>query len=105
MIEPVIKKHALTMPETALRWLRHHSALDMRSTLSPPDGVIIGVSNLAQLQSNLHDIEKGPLPDEVVGALDKAWLITKPTAANYWHFDLEYTYHTQEARFGQTRLA
>ncbi|KAJ9294386.1 hypothetical protein DTO271G3_6961 [Paecilomyces variotii] len=96
-IEPVVEKHGLTMLETALRWLRHHSALNIKD--GGRDGIIIGVSSLSQLESNLRDIEKGPLPEEVVEALDQAWLITKPTTANYWHLDLKYTYNTQEALF------
>lgn len=63
------------------------------------DGVIIGVSSLAQLEGNLKDLEKGPLPQEVVDALDDAWMITKPTTPNYWHLDLKYTYDTQQALF------
>ena len=81
VIEPVAKKHGLTMSETALRWLRHHSALDIPGESSCRDGVIIGVSSLPQLQDNLRDIEE--LPREVVEALDEAWLVVKPTAANY----------------------
>lgn len=63
------------------------------------DGILIGVSNFGQLESNLRDIEKGPLPEEVVKVLDEAWMVTKPTAPNYWHLDLKYTYDTQEALF------
>lgn len=63
------------------------------------DGVVIGVSSYEQLESNLKDLEKGPLPEEVVKALDEAWLITKPTTPNYWHLDLKYTYDTREALF------
>lgn len=97
IIEPVVEKHGLTMPETALRWVRHHSALDMDG--NGRDGVVVGVSSLSQLESNLRDLQKGPLPEEVVEVLDKAWLITKPTTANYWHLDLKYTYDTKEALF------
>ncbi len=63
------------------------------------DGVIIGVSSFSQLESNLKDLEKGPLPEEVVKTLDEAWLITKPTTPNYWQLELAYTYDTQEALF------
>ena len=97
LIEPVAKKHDLTLLEIALRWCVHHSALKM--TDGGRDGVIIGVSSFAQLESNLKDLEKGPLPDEVVKVLDEAWLITKPTTPNYWHLDLKYTYDTQKALF------
>ncbi|WEW56684.1 hypothetical protein PRK78_002132 [Emydomyces testavorans] len=98
IIEPVAQKHNLTLIEVALRWIRHHSALNMKS--GGNDGIIIGVSSLKQLEENLADIEKGPLPDEVVAALDEAWLVAKPTTANYWHLDLRYTYDTTKALFG-----
>lgn len=77
MIEPVAQKHDLTLLEVALRWCTHHSALNMQK--GGRDGVIVGVSSFSQLESNLKDLEKGPLPDEVVKTLDEAWLITKPT--------------------------
>jgi len=89
-IEPVAEKYNLTMLEIALRWCVHHSALKMKD--GGRDGVIIGVSSFAQLESNLKDLEKGPLPEEVVKTLDEAWLIAKPTTANYWFGDLKYTY-------------
>ena len=97
LIETVAQKHNLTMLEIALRWCRHHSALKMQH--GGTDGIIIGVSSYEQLESNLRDLEKGPLPEEVVETLDDAWLVTKPTTPNYWHLDLKYTYDTQEALF------
>ena len=101
LIEPVVQKHNLTLLETALRWCVHHSALKMKD--GGRDGVIIGVSSFGQLESNLKDLEKGPLPDEVVKVLDEAWLITKPTTPNYWHLDLKYTYDTHEALFNKKK--
>ena len=101
LIEPVVQKHNLTLLEVALRWCTHHSALRMQD--DGTDGVIIGVSSYAQLEGNLKDLEKGPLPEEVVKVLDEAWLITKPTTPNYWHLDLKYTYDTQEALFKPKR--
>ncbi|PGH06124.1 aflatoxin B1 aldehyde reductase [Blastomyces parvus] len=100
IIEPVVQKHNLTLIETALRWVRHHSALNIGTDPSSRDGIIVGVSSFEQLQANLADIEKGPLPEEVVKALDEAWLVAKATAVNYWHLDLKYTYNTVEALFG-----
>lgn len=97
VIEPVVQKHNLTMLETAFRWLTHHSALDIKD--GGNDGIIIGVSSQKHLEDNLKDLEKGPLPEEVVQALDQAWLITKPTTTNYWHKDLAYTYDTRKALF------
>ncbi|KAF2424244.1 aflatoxin B1 aldehyde reductase member 3 [Tothia fuscella] len=89
LIEPVVKKNNLTLIETALRWCVHHSKLKIKDG---NDGIIIGVSSLEQLEGNLRDLEKGPLPEEVVKVLDDAWLVAKPTSVPYWHLDLKYTY-------------
>jgi aflatoxin B1 aldehyde reductase len=86
LIEPVVEKHGLTMVETALRWVIHHSALNINDGT---DGVIIGVSSLEQLDQNLKSCEAGPLPEEVVQALDKAWAVTSPNTSNYWQLDLK----------------
>ncbi|KAI1322150.1 aflatoxin B1 aldehyde reductase member 2 [Xylariaceae sp. FL0255] len=97
-IEKAIEKHpGLTMIETALRWTVHHSKLKI--TNGGTDGIIIGISSYQQLDGNLDALEKGPLPDDVVAALDEAWLLAKPDATNYWHKDLEYNYDTQKALF------
>lgn len=97
LIEGTAQKHGLTLLEIALRWCTHRSALNMQN--GGRDGVIIGVSSSSQLESNLKDLEKGPLPEEVVKTLDEGWLMTKATTPSYWHLDLEYTYDTQEALF------
>ncbi|KAL2869305.1 aldo/keto reductase family protein [Aspergillus lucknowensis] len=97
IIEPVVQRYGLTLPETALRWVHHHSALNIKD--NGRDGIIIGVSSFSQLESNLRDVQKGPLPKEVVDALDDAWLLAKATAPDYWHLELKYTYDTQEALF------
>jgi aflatoxin B1 aldehyde reductase len=97
LIEPVAQKHNLTLLEIALRWCVHHSSLKMKD--GGRDGVIIGVSSFDQLKSNLTDLEKGPLPEEVLKVLDDAWMVTKPTTPNYWHLDLKYTYDTRAALF------
>ena len=96
IIEPAIEKHGLTMVETALRWCVHHSGLKIKDG---NDGIIIGVSSLKQLTENLRDLEKGPLPQDVVDALNEAWTLCKATAPNYWAMDLEYLYDTEEALF------
>lgn len=73
--------HQLTEVECALRWIAHHSKLDV----ARGDAVIIGASSKKQIEENLGFLEQGPLPSDVVDALDKAWLITKGTVNNYWH--------------------
>jgi aflatoxin B1 aldehyde reductase len=83
IIEPVASKHNLTLLEIALRWCVHHSELKTR-VKGGNDGVIIGVSSIAQLEGNLRDLKKGPLPEDVVQALDDAWLVAKPTTPNYF---------------------
>lgn len=82
LIEPVAAKYNLSLLEIAFRWCRHHSKLNMK--IGGKDGIVIGVSSLEQLRSNLSDIEKDSLPAEIVEALDQAWLVTKATAPMYW---------------------
>ncbi|KAF2162250.1 hypothetical protein M409DRAFT_27254 [Zasmidium cellare ATCC 36951] len=102
LIEPVVEKHNLTLIETALRWVVHHSKLEIKS--GDKDGIIIGVSSQAQLEGNLEALEKGPLPEEVVKVLDEAWLVTKATAVPYWHGTLEYDYDTVKALLEEPKL-
>jgi aflatoxin B1 aldehyde reductase len=97
LIEPVAQKYGLTLIEIALRWVHHHSALKITDG---NDGIIIGVSSLDQLKSNLKDLEKGPLPEEVVEVLDEAWLVSQTTMGHYWHMDLKYTYDTVKELYG-----
>lgn len=85
VIEPAVQKHNLTLLETALRWCTHHSKLKVGGVGDGNDGIIIGVSSLKQLEGNLADLEKGPLPDDVLKALDDAWFnVTKATSQTYW---------------------
>ena len=79
-LTPVVENHGLTVIETAFRWLVHHSKL----CPFDGDGIVIGASSVEQLDCNLKNLQKGPLPDEVVKALDEAWYITRPVAKSYW---------------------
>ncbi|KAF2264431.1 aflatoxin B1 aldehyde reductase member 2 [Lojkania enalia] len=83
IVELVAEKHNLTLLEIALRWCVHHSELKTRLK-GGNDGIIIGVSSFEQLESNLRDLEKGPLPEEVLKALDEAWMVTRPTTQAYF---------------------
>lgn len=83
IVEPVVKEHNLTLIETALRWVVHHSKLNVLKEKGN-DGIIVGVSSLKQLEGNVKDCEKGPLPDKVVEALDKAWAVIDGTCPSYW---------------------
>ncbi|PQE05195.1 hypothetical protein CJF30_00010145 [Rutstroemia sp. NJR-2017a BBW] len=79
-LRPVIKKHGLTEAECGLRWMTHHSALKKEFG----DAVIVGASSPSQLEENLKDLEKGPLPEDVVNALDAGWAVIGGTY-KYWH--------------------
>ncbi|KAA1472009.1 Aldo/keto reductase [Dentipellis sp. KUC8613] len=79
-IKAVTDKHNLTLAEVALRWISHHSLLKRELG----DSVIIGVSKVEHIKQNLLDLEKGPLPDDVVNALDEAWSQVLPFASKYY---------------------
>lgn len=96
-IERAAEGAGLSMVEVALRWVVHHSALRIRGG---NDGILIGASSLAQLESNLTDLEKGPLPEGVLAAVDEAWQVAKVDATNYWHKDLRYGYDAPKLLFG-----
>ncbi|EIN07394.1 Aldo/keto reductase [Punctularia strigosozonata HHB-11173 SS5] len=78
LLKGVAEKHSLRLTEIALRWCQHHSAL------TETDGIILGASSAAQLEHNCEDSEKGPLPEEIIQALDEAWKIVLPSAPTYW---------------------
>ncbi|KAJ3525988.1 hypothetical protein NM688_g8318 [Phlebia brevispora] len=80
-IEAVTSKHGLTLAEVALRWMTHHSLLKREYG----DTIIIGASSLEHIKQNMIDLEKGPLPGDVVHVLDEAWLAVQTSATNYYH--------------------
>ncbi|KAI0669008.1 Aldo/keto reductase [Trametes maxima] len=80
-IEEVAKKHGLTLAEVALRWISHHSLMKREHG----DAVLIGASSVKHIEENLIDLEKGPLPEEVLQVLDEAWLSVSPYASEYFH--------------------
>ncbi|KAL5488390.1 hypothetical protein ACEPAI_6498 [Sanghuangporus weigelae] len=80
-VKEAADKHGLTLAEVALRWVSHHSLMKREFG----DSILIGASSLKHIEQNLDDLDKGPLPEDVVKALDEAWLIVKPYAANYFH--------------------
>jgi len=83
-IEPVLEKEGISMVEAALRWAKHHSGLNVSQGATTGDGIIIGASSDEQLRQNLDALAKGPLPQTVLDAYDRAWLIVKPVAPTYW---------------------
>ena len=77
-MEKSTKEHDLTLIESSLRWLMHHSGL------GPNDGIVVGASSLKHLEDNLKDLEKGPLPKQVVDAIDGAWEHVKVACPPYY---------------------
>ncbi|KAJ5895857.1 uncharacterized protein N7473_005256 [Penicillium subrubescens] len=94
IMEPVVEKYGFTLVEVALRWIVHHAAL---KGSYGSDTTVVGFSSFGQLQPNLADIEKGPLPFGVVHCLDQAWYVTKADAANFRHGELKYEYDTLQS--------
>jgi len=76
-VKDVADKHGLRMSEVAWRWCQHHSSL------GPEDGVIVGATSPAQLQSNCEDSAKGPLPEDVVEALEESWQEVRAYSPSY----------------------
>lgn len=66
-ISSVCQKHDLPLTEVALRWLMHHSEL------GPGDAIILGAKTIEQLENNLAECRKPPLPDMIVNAVDEIW--------------------------------
>jgi aflatoxin B1 aldehyde reductase len=81
ILRPVAKKHDLTESECGLRWLAHHSQL--KKELG--DAVIVGASSRKHLEENLSALDKGPLPEEVVQALDAGWARVRGKELKFWH--------------------
>ncbi len=73
--------HALDAVSVALRWLIHHSQLNAERN----DGVIIGASSLEQLRHNLAAVTEGPLPSDVLTAIDDAALKAQPKWPPYFY--------------------
>ncbi|KAL7943688.1 Aldo/keto reductase [Trichoderma barbatum] len=65
-VREIAAKHGISGHAASLRWTAHHSALSAEHG----DAIIIGASSIAQLKENLDIFEQGPLPQEVVEAID-----------------------------------
>lgn len=80
VIRPLAQKHGMTTSEAALRWTSHHSAMKGEKG----DAAVIGASSAKQLEENLANLEKGPLPQDLVEAFEEAWQIVKVNTAPYF---------------------
>lgn len=66
---PFCVSHGISLPEAALRWLLYHSSLEA----DRGDGVVIGPSNLSQLDSYVKTKNAGPLPEDLAKELAALW--------------------------------
>ncbi|XP_012643152.2 aldo-keto reductase family 7 member A3 [Microcebus murinus] len=71
---------APSMTSAALRWMYHHSQLQGACG----DTVILGMSNVEQLEQNLAATEEGPLEPSVVDAFDQAWHLVAHECPKYF---------------------
>jgi len=81
LLRPAAEKHSMKEAECALRWMNHHSQLKREHG----DAIIIGASSVKHMEENMVDLEKGPLPEDVVQALDNGWEGCKGISIRYWH--------------------
>ncbi|KAF8513704.1 aflatoxin B1-aldehyde reductase [Hysterangium stoloniferum] len=78
-LNDVVVKHGFTLLEVSIRWLQHHSIL------TPDDhGIIYGGSKPEQLAKTLKINEEGPLPDEVIQAVNEMSAKVKGNTACYF---------------------
>lgn len=49
------------------------------------DAVIIGASSTKHLETNLTALDQGPLPDEVLEAIEAGWERIRGPPLKYWH--------------------
>lgn len=79
IVRPVAQKYGMTTAEAALRWAKHHSKMKAEHG----DAIIIGASRVAQLEENLTNLAKGPLPEELVKAFDDGWATAMCVSTRY----------------------
>ncbi|EGG04974.1 uncharacterized protein MELLADRAFT_88442 [Melampsora larici-populina 98AG31] len=67
VVKEALKGHPdITLVSVAARWLQHHSGLQ------PEDRVILGASSIDQIEMNCSCSEEGPLPENILSAVDLA---------------------------------
>lgn len=81
-VQELARREGISGHEVALRWVQYHSALDA----ALGDAMVIAASSATQLEDTLVGLEKGPLPEDVVAAIEQAWEEAKETAPDYSPF-------------------
>lgn len=80
MLKCVCEKNDIGIIEATYRWLSYHSMLSAKRG----DGIIVGASKLEHLKQNMSTMAKSELPEEIVDAFQKAWLMCRPDAPEYF---------------------
>lgn len=65
----IAAEESVPKQELALRWIVHNSILNKANG----DGVVIGASSTAQIEESVRALEKGPISDKAVKAIDEIW--------------------------------
>lgn len=78
-IQNAAKEAGIQGHAAALRWIIHHSHLRPEHG----DAVIFGASSVEQLADNINIAESGPLPDNVVRAIEEVWPTLRSVAPSY----------------------
>jgi len=82
-VRDICKQHEMPVVNAALGWMMHHSPL-ATTYKAVEHAVILGASRIEQLEQNIVACKQGPLPDEIVNALDEAWAQTRPSCIKYF---------------------
>jgi len=72
----IAEKEGISLAELGYRWTRHHSHLDGKYG----DGVIFGAYSPERLKETVGWLNKGPLSNEAVAAIDEIWTKIKEYA-------------------------
>ncbi|KAF7514538.1 hypothetical protein G7054_g15225 [Neopestalotiopsis clavispora] len=70
-LDKTLEPHGICKTDAALRWLAYHSQL------TADDAIIFGASKLPQVRQNVAAVRQGPLPDDLVQALNTVWATLK----------------------------
>lgn len=69
-----LQTHGIELAEASLRWVYYHSALQ------EGDGIILGASDIAQIEENMRWISRGRLEKNVVTMFEEIWEKVKDIA-------------------------
>ena len=80
VIREAADRLGVTTVEASYRWLAFHSMLSGERG----DAILIGASKLSHLRQNMAAIQAGPLPEEAVEAVRRAWAISRGDSPEYF---------------------